>query len=124
MYQEQVNYGNHVCDHCGVMVPVAKICPCCRNHHSKEWLARSEKNETAISWIFLLAMLYFFIRVLDYSNNLPFDFLPKWAFNKDMALPILNSFRALFGIFVAGIESVTLALVLSICFGYKNRKIG
>jgi hypothetical protein len=108
-----------------VMVPVAKVCPCCRNHHSQEWLSRSEKNETAITWIVLLSMLYFLIRMLDYAGYLPFDFLPKWAFDQDiLKSPILELSRFFLGICVAGLESVILAFILSISVGYKHRKTG
>jgi len=58
----------HVCEHCGTEVPLARVCPNCRNEHSAEWLAKNERVEAATGLAMLFAGGYMIYQIIQIWN--------------------------------------------------------
>jgi hypothetical protein len=62
-----VKYGDHACEHCGVKVPLARLCPSCGNEHSADWIYSNQMfGPKVMFWMIMLTAVSTFLLELDF----------------------------------------------------------
>lgn len=101
----KVSHGNHTCEHCAAKVATAKLCPCCGQEHSADWLANATKADNMTAWTIVFVIPYFVSTLIE-IHPLPFD---QW----------FNAFGSMF--FDMFLIAVGVCTVYGMLFGLKAK---